>query len=171
VVWFDTETGGFNPDRHPVIELGALITDPLGQILHGEFHTLIAPWCEVPKDAAAVNGYCPEDWAGAPSLRDAMAAWRAWLPPGPFVSAGYNVPFDLRFLHASFARAKVPMPEWSKDRALDVCTVAKQKLRGATAGHKLTTVAAHFGLDTTGAHSAFADIRLTREVFLRLTRG
>ncbi len=175
---FDFETGGVEP-HHPSIQLAAIAVD--------------ATWTEVASfeqkiafDAAAcdpkaleMNHYDPAAWAEASSPAVTAARFANWLRPYQALTlmsqrtgrpyhvaqcAGYNVAFDQPRLKALFGASFMPCGFLMR------CVLQRvlwhyDEFGGAPENFKLSTVAAALGIDTTGAHDALTDVRLTAAVY------
>jgi DNA polymerase III epsilon subunit-like protein len=76
LIAIDTETGGLDPTRHALLSIAAVPSWD-----YEPFSVFIQPEGEVDPQAAAVNGYSPEEWRqrGAVPLKTAMVAFLHWL--------------------------------------------------------------------------------------------
>lgn len=70
IVIVDTETTGLDRQRDEVIELAAIRVRYPEWTTESLFYQRFRPTREVSPDAAAVNGYTPEAWAGTPRIID-----------------------------------------------------------------------------------------------------
>jgi DNA polymerase-3 subunit epsilon len=172
LVWIDTETTGLDAARHQMIELAAVVTSPDAATVRRAVcrKILLEPWAEVDAGALAINGYDPRGAAWkreARPLGDVMAAFAAWLPER-FALAGHNVPFDRRFVLASFARAGLPRDALGES-AVDTKRLAQRLVKaGQIPNTKLESLCRHFGVSNDGAHTALADTHRAIEVYRRL---
>jgi len=178
IVHFDFETGGVEP-HHPSIQLAAVAWD--GAIEVGHFEQKIA-FTEADADPAALamNHYTAAAWAEAKSPGITASRFAAWLKPyctvkkkskagnDYFVArlAGYNAAaFDAPRLRQLFGAMFLPAEYPVRDvlqRA--VFYFDEHPTVTAPANFKLTTVCAHFGIETTGTHDALADARMCAEL-------
>ncbi len=156
----DLETTGTDPSRDYIIEAAAVKV--IGDRVE-EFETLIEIPEAVPSAVTALTGITDEmlkedgDWE-----EDALEDFVNFL--SGFRLVGHNIRFDLEFLHARLKKyGKGPL----KNKYNDTLSIARDKLRGLP-DHKLETVAAHFGINTTGAHRALRDCQITKEVYNKL---
>ena len=181
LVTFDLETAGLQP-QHPTIQLAAVARD--GGVELGAFEQKIA-FKESDADPVALtlNGYTREAWVDAVAPGVAASRFAAWLRPfcdqsrmsknaKPYsvaTLAGYNaLTFDAPRLERLFGTQFCP---WDR-RVRDVLQRAlfwfdEHPDAPKPENYRLTTVAAHFGIETDGAHDALADARmaaLVREV-------
>ena len=106
ILFLDTETTGLDPDRDELLQVGIINQD--GEVLYNRY---LKPkknqsWPE----AELVNHITTAMVADAPTVdaeRDAIAAILATAD----IIIGYNISFDLSFIHA----ADIPLPEWTGD--------------------------------------------------------
>jgi DNA polymerase III epsilon subunit-like protein len=106
IVFVDIETTGLDPDKHGVIEFGAVICDPAVGFRHG-LQTLVNPGRNIavsPK-ALEVNGISEADFraAGVPGYGDFALQLqnlgaRANNTGGKPIIGGWNVHFDYGFI-------------------------------------------------------------------------
>lgn len=176
-VYLDTETGGIKPE-HPTIQLAAVAVDGETELGHFE-HKIAFKESDADPDALAMNHYTREAWINAmpgPVVASRFAAWlrpycqierisRAGNPYRIALAAAYNAPFDSPRVQALFGTQFCPISYHVRDvlqRALFWFDEHPEAAKPADM--KLTTVAAHFGLETGGAHDALADARLCAAV-------
>lgn len=172
VVWVDLETGGRSQNLHPILQIGAIHTDPSSRKLLRKFETKVFPEHGLTIDPAAAEicGYNRREWATAPSVSKAMEDFLVWLPQTKFRLAGYNVSFDKRFLSATCERIRKPTPNWKEDYSLDPMSTIKSALtsKRIIPNYKLDTACAHFGLPNEVRHRALEDAERARLVYLYL---
>jgi len=166
ILFLDTETGGLNPARVDIIEVGCILTDPTGRKVIAEWEALVVPTRPVEPDAARINGYVAEKWAaeGIP-LSSAVSKIRDMADGA--VMCCHNAPFDKAFVDAAFTACG---QRWS-GRYHTLCTVsiAMPFLRhGLVDNLKLETLAKFFGVPHENAHRAMGDAKACREVFLKM---
>ena len=101
----DVETTGLAPDRHRVLEIAVVRTDPFGRIVD-EWMTLLNP--EGPVGATHIHGITATDVREAPRFRDVIGEVNARLAGRALVA--HNAPFDIRFLAAEYTRAGLQLP-------------------------------------------------------------
>jgi DNA polymerase-3 subunit epsilon len=91
-----------------------------------------------------------------------------------FTFAGYNSPFDFRFMKEFWKKSGDKYwGSFFEYKQMDIYPLFQMYSIAAKLNlpnHKLVTAAAHFGLDfgDEGAHDAMADIRVTREVGIKV---
>lgn len=183
IVFFDLETGGLDPLRHPIIQIALVAVDGAWreiEALELKIHFDRAT-CEA--SALEVNRWDPEVWkreaVSSPSAlaavtsffrRHATVTKTARASGRPFLVArvaGHNAErFDCPFLVEWFKQARQFCPAAAFE-PLDTVSLARWASLGrqdAPKDHKLGTVAAWLGVGLTDAHDALADIRATVEV-------
>jgi len=182
-VHFDFETGGVEP-KHPSIQLAAVAWD--GGLELGHFEQKIA-FNEADADPAALamNHYDKSAWTEAKSPGIVASRFAAWLRPfsttqklskagKPYTVArlaGYNAAaFDMPRLRELFGMQFCPADYPVRD-VLQRAVFYFDEHPDVTppANMKLTTVAAFFGIDITGAHDALSDARMCAELHHKLT--
>jgi DNA polymerase III subunit epsilon len=166
LMFFDVETGGLDSASHDIIEVACIRTDPTGKKVLQEYVTKVTPTRPVEDDAARINGYTREKWAAeAIPLNTAMVKVLSVAKDAVFCAQ--NASFDWGFLEAAMKQCKQRWP--STYHKIDTVALAMPMLRaGLVDNLKLTTLTKFFGIPHEMAHSALADARACREVFLRL---
>ncbi len=182
----DTETSGLDPERHAILEVGAIALDdslaPVGDPL--EFTVRPRPGDEIEAEAIRVNGHtwatdpASEGWAAALEA-DAAAETllcfmeSAGLPREYVPLVGWNVSFDERFLRRLLGARPWPFHfQWiemiSVVRFIDAKTGAPPRR-----SYKLTAVVGDMlskeAIAASKAHSALGDCQLTLGVIRALT--
>lgn len=164
----DTETTGFSPHKHELIEIAAIKLDPSSLAEIGSFESKISParLSDADPKALEVNHYSAEEWAGAPSLAEVMSNFAVFADGATLV--GHNVSFDKRFIEEAMKSTGVGM---SIDyHCLDTVSLAwPMRKNGSVRSLRLDSLAEYFKLDRSGSHRAMADARCCLEIFRRLT--
>lgn len=185
LVHFDFETGGIL-DRHPSIQLAAVAWD--GALELGAFEQKIAfQEADADPEALRLNHYDPQAWVDAKAPGITASRFAAWLRPyctiqktskagNPYCVArlaGYNAAsFDAPRLRNLFGSQFLPAEHPVRDvlqRAVFYFDERPEMPRPENM--KLTTVAAHFGIEVNGAHDALADARICARLYLALTEA
>lgn len=179
IVHVDFETGGVEP-KHPSIQLAAVAWD--GAIELGAFEQkIVFKEADADPAALAMNHYDRAAWVDAKSPAIVAAKFAAWLKPyctvkkkslktgnDYFVArlAGYNAAaFDAPRLREMFGAQFLPA-EYPVRDVLQMAVFYFDEHPDVTppANMKLSTVCAHFGITTDGAHDALADARMCAEL-------
>jgi len=207
---FDTETGGLEPDpvidwdlttdvskpgqkvegkvkipAAPILELAAVILDPVSLEEISSFHTYCGPaegetvaqlLDRCSPEALEVNGFDSgkrrEALKTAPSQKAALQSWVDWLItntdsrgryPKKFIPCGQNVRFDINMLNSSFRRAGIDFQLKSQPLELIGFSMLYFGLpnTGSVARYSLEVVAQALGISIDDAHTALADVRMT----------
>jgi len=168
---FDLETTGFRFDEgHRIVEIGA-IELVRGAVSGRNFHTYVNPERDMPRGAFEVHGLSAAFLSDKPLFAHAKVA-PAFLEfvGGAELIAHNGVSFDLPFLNAELAAAKLPALE---NKIIDTLHLARRKYPGSPAS--LDALCARFGVDTKerarDGHGALLDSRLLAEVYIELTGG
>lgn len=166
----DTETGGLDPRRNPILTLSAAKTHG-----GGSFNVKIIPpeGLEISEEALAVTGISVEDLRenGIPEA-EAVRRFSEFVGEGGHVIAGCNFPFDMRFLREMYRRCGAPMP--ISHHCVDLQTVAflahergvveLPKSRGGVLLLNLDVVSAAFGVSRSSElHDSLEDVNLTQK--------
>jgi DNA polymerase III epsilon subunit-like protein len=176
----DTETTGFSPHQHRVVEI-AVVDFETGDTL---LHTYLDPGEAIPEDASAVHGitwdqptYKAKDGTEKPATMvkgqptfDTVALELATIIQGAEAIIGYNPWFDRGMIAGEYRRlaqstpGDVPTPRWPTL----ICAKRQWDLNEPREQRHLTNAYKRFvdqkGFD--GAHGAMADTTATREVLI-----
>lgn len=187
LVFFDLETGGLDPQRHPVTQFAAIAVDDRFEELGSLELKLDFDAASADPEALRLNGYDPSVWrADAVSVDVALRSIADFMKKHATVEkvsqrngkpyrvarlAGHNAAeFDARFLQALFKRGGAFLP--AEYRALDTVQLAAWHfLHRAEAPEnlKLETLVGHFGIQRDGsAHDALSDVRACVELARRI---
>ncbi len=118
----DVETGGLDPDKNPLLSVGAVDFDKDSNTFYGKCHPF-GP-CEITAEALEVNGIDIKEWDNNQSLQKMMESFVKWLKTtrDPSTLAGHNPRFDLDFLYVNALRCGVKLP--FSYRTVDLHTLA-----------------------------------------------
>lgn len=159
----DTETTGLSPYQgDAIIEIAALKIEEDGTELE-TFESFINPRIPISIGAQIVHGLTDEFIAknGLP-LEKVMPDF-AYFCAGAIL-VGHNViKFDLNFINKhleDLGQTKL------QNETIDTLHLSQKKCR--LPNHKLGTIASNFDIPYENAHRAMNDVRITKEVFLRL---
>ncbi len=162
VVALDVETTGLNAysgDR--IIEIGIIRVEPGGERI--AFDSLVNPGRPIDKGASNVNGIWDADVAAAPTFAEITPQVSELLTGAVLVA--HNAPFDLSFISAEFAIAKMSPPE---SPVVDTLELARNFYHFRS--NKLGNVAREMRVPASGLHRAAADAEVTFEIFKRMER-
>ena len=156
----DIETTGMVPQECEILEISALRCR--NDLPVASFSTLIKPEKRIPQFITRLTGISDGMVQNAPDAASALRAFYEFA--GRDLLMGYNVHFDVNFLYDHLMkRLSLPL---SND-FVDVLRFARKALPFLESRAQ-TSVAAHYGVCTTGAHRALRDCAICREVYLRL---
>lgn len=166
LLFFDCETSGLSPVEHEIIEMGCILTDSTGRDILKEYSAKILPTKPVSKEAADLNGYTAEKWAGeAISLSTAMREFLVLAKDATLVA--HNAPFDWSFLAAAMQQLAQKFTGYY--HKADTVALAWPLLKaGRVPNVKLETLSAFFSIDNEAAHTAMSDVKTCREIYLKL---
>lgn len=175
LAFIDTETTGFYPDRHEIIELGVVLARQIeketgGQAVEllGEYEYKIKPTHIETADPESlrINGYDEADWIFALDLPNALTDF-AKKTDGAIMVA-HNLPFDLAFLEAAFKKTGVK--NLMDFHRLDTISMAFARLyeKNEVKKFSLRALCEYFGIENKKAHSALSDAQALFEVYKKL---
>lgn len=180
IFYADTETTGLDPKTHEAFQL-AFIIEVDGKVVcekniklrpaHPERADARA--LEVTKKTLAELAAYPARAAGFKEFTDTLAKFvDRFDKKDKFVWVGQNPEFDVRFVRALFEEhGDKYYGSWFDSRPADLISLAVAcKLKGLInpENFKLATLAAEFKIEF-DAHDALADVRVTRDVWGRLS--
>jgi len=160
----DTETTGLDPDRDPMLSIGAVAVCD-GRICLGDSFELLVQ-SDAPPDPAnvIVHGIGRTARESATPVAEAMRQWRAWRAGAPAV--GFHAEFDRRVLRAAILRANL---EPDRRPWLDLAHLAPALCQGASPSlRSLDDWLEHLQIPMHERHSAGADALATAQLLLRL---
>lgn len=157
----DLETTGTRPQEAGITEIGAVKVRG-GETL-GEFNTLTNPQSPVSPNVTMLTGITNAMVASAPPLETALSEFLEFAElDNDTVLVAHNAPFDVRFLTAACAEHN---HRWPHPTVVDTLRIARHALpRHEVSNHKLTTLAAFFGVTEQPVHRALEDARATSGV-------
>lgn len=176
----DTETTDRYWNTAAPVQIAALICDNKGNILD-QFKENIKTTHKISPEASLVHGIYAEDLVNCRSEKAVLEDFCMWLKNHEVdVILTYNgEAFDRRMLNARCQTLNVHYNYFSKelfpglDGYYDCILEAKRKNLfdlGTKLGRKwkLTLVAEILGIDNSGAHDAFCDVRMLKEIFFKV---
>ncbi|MBN2022765.1 MAG: 3'-5' exonuclease [Pirellulales bacterium] len=154
----DIETTGLDPDRHEIIEIGAIKVNR-DSTFHQTFQALVRPTRRISTRITEITGITNEMLRQeGESLETALRAFAEFAESLGIVF--FNADFDRAFLRAAALRARVRL------RGHTACALAMARRAWPGLGsYKLTNLAKIMGLGTSGAHRALKDCELTAHVY------
>jgi len=183
IFWFDTETSGLDNLQNGIISLAFILE--IGGEIRDEgclYMNTIKYGKALNPEALAINGFKYSDIVAFPDplkVKDQLDNLIArhiskYDRSDKFIPAGFNVRFDLDMLK-TFYECMGDRHFWSYfnsrnnlDPMYIVSFLQDSGLLPELDNRKLSTVATYFGIDTSGAHDAIEDIRMTRAVYYNL---
>ncbi len=152
-IYLDCETTGLG-SKDRICEL-CMVKVVGGEVID-RYHKMFDPGMPLNKDAERVTGLnYDRDLKGRQQFHPNEVI--DWLRMGLPIHA-YSAGFDRRMLSQEFDRWLVPFPEcqW-----VDVLKDAREL---GLSNHKQATVAEHFGIDTSGSHTAGRDVEILMQI-------
>lgn len=155
----DVETTGLDPEKHRIIEIGAIKVNR-NSINHDTFQALIKIDGILPQKITEITGITAEMLAkDGQSIESAMSEFIQFA--GNLRLVAFNAPFDLGFLSNAARQLDIKI-ENPVSCALNMSRRAWPGLKN----YKLETLAGIGGLSTQGNHRALKDCELTATVYM-----
>lgn len=142
----DLEMTGLDSDIHEIIEIGLVVVDQDALEVLDTLSVKIKPEHieTATPEALAVNGYKPEDWQDAISLKDAMEQYSQKTQNAVF--AGWNITFDWAFMEKAFK--KTGIKQTMDYHRIDILSFAWGKLRKRGLDQvRLSSICRYFGIE------------------------
>ena len=182
ICYIDVETTGLDAVKNDIIQLAGIVE------IDGEVKSTFEFECQpysfenLEPKAMEVNGYTRQDLEKFENPLKVKAQLECLFSKhvdkfdktDKFTFAGYNSPFDFRFCKEWWKKGGDKFwGSYFEYKQMDIYPLFQMYAMAAKLdlpNHKLVTAAAHFGLDfgEEGAHDAMADIRVTREVGIKV---
>lgn len=176
-VYFDVETGGLEPGRHPIIQFAAVAIDPEWNELEALEFKLQFDLAACEPSALEKNHYSAEAWLGALAAPVALRRIADFLKRFADVEkiskggkpyriarvAAHNAPLDCDHLGAFFKARNEFLPAAIYE-PLDTLSLARWYSAAhpsPPSNHKLETLCAWLGVPLDNAHDALSDVRAT----------
>jgi DNA polymerase-3 subunit alpha (Gram-positive type) len=164
-VAFDIETTGLNAVDDRMTEIGAVIFK--GGEIKEEFNTFTDPGMHIPDDITRLTGIRDSDVAGAPSEKEAMEKFLAFVGDRPIIA--HNADFDTGFMAAACRRSGLKFtPIYLDTLALSQALLPELKR------FKLDIVSNHLELPKFNHHRASDDAMVVARImdkFLPMLRA
>ncbi|MCH5274672.1 MAG: topoisomerase DNA-binding C4 zinc finger domain-containing protein [Lachnospiraceae bacterium] len=160
-VVFDLETTGLSPAEDEIIEISGIKVR--GHQIVEEFSTLVNPGMPIPYAATMVNGITDSMVSNAPGIKEALQNFFEFIDKDLLV--GHNIhTFDTNFIYDSAMRH---LGRGMQNDYIDTLYMARSCLP-ELGHHTLIDVAAHFEIETEGAHRALNDCRMNQLCYEKL---
>ncbi|MDX1402838.1 MAG: 3'-5' exonuclease, partial [Kiloniellales bacterium] len=158
-VVFDCETTGLDVTRDRMISIGAVRLQG-SRIFHGEtLDRLVDPGVPIPARSRAVHGITDNMVAGQPKFEMIESQFRHFTEG--CVLIGHNVPFDIAILRREYELAGLKAPAFASLDLLQLVSVLDPQLTDAS----LDKLAAYWGVEIRGRHTALGDSLVTAELY------
>ena len=163
-VVIDVETSGLLPEKHEIIELGAILVKE--NDIAERFSILVRPQTAIIPMIEEITGISNTmlQKEGV-QVSEALQQFIAILSDFPIVS--HNVDFDLSFLRKACADCNLtPL----SNRSIDTLALSRRKVKQVN-NYKLSTLATHFGIESLQKHRSLADCEITYQLFEKLIKS
>jgi len=165
----DTETTGLNAklgDR--VIEIGC-IEVMNRRITERHYHVYLNPEREIEEGAAKVHGLTREFLSDKPRFGEVAGDFLDYVRGAELII--HNADFDVEFLDAELARAKLGRLSAHVSGVIDTLAMAREVHPGRR--NSLDALCERYAIDNSrrALHGALLDAQLLAEIYLALTRG
>ena len=159
---FDTETTGLEPSGgDEILQIGATRV-VAGKVRRQEtYEQLVDPRRRIPAASIPIHGIEPAMVAGQPTIEVVLPAFRDFVADTVLVA--HNAAFDMRFLQLKEEATGVRFDQPVLDTLL-----LSAVLHPDEPSHQLEDIAARFGVNVLGRHTALGDAFVTAEIFARM---
>lgn len=160
-VIFDLETTGISCRYDEVIEISAVKVR--GGKVTEDFSELLNPGRPIPFAASRVNHISDDMVAGAQPFSEVLPRFLKFIEEDTLV--GHNIStFDMKFLYRDCEKYFGQTLTNNYIDTLRLSTLCFPEMHH----HRLSDMAEHYGISTSGAHRALADCVMTQQVFEKL---
>ncbi len=162
-VVIDIETSGLRPEKHEIIELGAIKVKE--HEIAERFTLFVKPTKPIVSEIQKITGITNEilDHEGVP-LSSAINQFVEFIKDLPIVS--HNIEFDIKFLHYACKACNLPL---TMNQKIDTLVISKKMLKQVKS-YKLSALAEHFGIETRQLHRSLSDCETTHELYEKLIK-
>lgn len=162
LVVLDTETTGLDVTHDRIVSIGAVRLH--GAVIYrgSAFDQLVHPGVAIPPRSTAIHGITDAMVADARPFAEVFAELRPLLEN--VVLVGHNIPYDIAMLRRECRLAGLA---WEPPATLDTLHLAAV-LDPDLPDLNLETLAARFGVDVHGRHTALGDALVTAGIYLRM---
>lgn len=179
-VIIDLETAGFNPKKHALLEIAAVIVEFNSQHdleITERYSTHVIPFKNAELDAAALKFNGIDPYHPFRMALDEKESLELIFKPikdaikrnncSRAILVGHNPAFDIAFLNAAIQRAQIKRNPFHPFSTFDTATLGGLVYQQTV----LAKIAHAAGLEWDGekAHSALYDAEITAEVFCKIT--
>lgn len=178
-LYFDVETTGKSAYKNDIVQLSGMVE--IDGVVKEEFNLLARPAdpSTIEDEALQVIGKTREEIMAYPDRSEMKKKFQTILAryvdkfnkSDKFIPIGYNVRFDLDFLHSFFKKQRdMYLGSFISWYYVDVMALANLKaFEGAfkLENHKLSTLCGHYGIEI-NAHDAMSDITATRLLLAKM---
>ncbi|MCM1282024.1 MAG: exonuclease domain-containing protein [Muribaculaceae bacterium] len=162
-VVFDLETTGISAATDEVIEISGIRVK--NGSVEAEFTSLVNPGRKIPYGASAVNHITDDMVGDARKFPEVLSDFLEFA--GENILVGHNIhSFDMKFIYRDCQNFYGGLPG---NAYIDTLCLGRELLPQLS-HHKLTDLAAHYGILQEGAHRALNDCRMNQKVFECLGR-
>lgn len=159
LAFVDTETTGLDKNIHEIIEIAALIYDPVEKRVIGEWEKKIFPRNieTASPEALKINGYYDNPGSYKADAKSAMIKFNSITRDCMIV--GQNIDFDIGFIKKTMAEFNIA-PNFDRHRKLDTQSLAWFAVKESDIQKlSLAGLCDHFGVSNINEHRALADCR------------
>ncbi|MHA1952495.1 MAG: 3'-5' exonuclease [Candidatus Heimdallarchaeaceae archaeon] len=169
---FDVETTGLDPEKHEILQLGAiLLDDDLKRIDSGQMKLMPKHWERADKEALIINKVDPSTWEPThKSTKEALNKLHSFVnkyfpPSEKLIPLGHNVSFDLDFLRSLYKEEeKMWIYHYHKIDTINWAMLWGKVTKTPIKSYKLCDICELFNIKLDNAHDAMSDVKATVEI-------
>ena len=156
----DIETTGLSPANNEIIELSAIKIR--NNNIVEKFSTLVKPSSKINSFITGLTGITNDMVKNAPSINNVLEEFLKFVSNDCII--GHNINFDLRFIKHNLQKH---LNTDLENTSIDTVKVAR-KFCPKLSSYKLSNLATHFNIDTSGHHRALKDCEMTFDIYNKI---
>jgi DNA polymerase-3 subunit epsilon len=173
LAFIDLETTGLDASKCGTVSFSIVRTTNNPEEIVDRCDLFILPHAAAVLEPGAlrINGYDPAKWAERGAISEADAIMRITPLVAGCLWVGHNPSFDKNFTDAMYRRCGAIFPKLGWSFLVDTVSLSwPLVIDGGLDNGKLGTIASHLGIVNEAAHTAAADVEVTRQIYAEMFR-